>query len=112
MVVFQSCRSSASVPSWTLLYDGPVALLCEYPTRKLTRDCGSSMRSTSLMRRAVSNRWGELSAGIYGVEVGGLRGLASKSKSEKFRSRRKLPVKLYHLPLSARIRKEIGRAHV
>jgi len=55
MVVFQSCRSEASVPSWMLLYEGPVMLLCEYPKRKLTEDCGSSVRSTSLMRRVVAN---------------------------------------------------------
>src|ERR1700731_4096791 len=30
-------------------------LLCEYPKRKLTVDCGSSVRSTSLMRRVVAN---------------------------------------------------------
>ena len=53
--MFQSCRSEASVPSWMLLYEGPVMLLCEYPKRKLTTDCGSSVRSTSLMRRVVAN---------------------------------------------------------
>ena len=59
MVVFQSWKSRASVPSWMLLYEGPVMLLREKPKRKLTRDCGSSVRSMSLMRRTVSKRWGE-----------------------------------------------------
>src|SRR5208282_4025642 len=113
MVVFQSCRSEASVPSWMLLYEGPVMLLCEYPKRKLTVDCGSSMRSMSVMRRVVANKCGESSIGIDGVEPpragggGGFRGFAHKSKSEKLWSRRKLLCRLYHLLLSARRRRAL-----
>ena len=67
------------MPSWMLLNEGPVILLCEYPKRKLTRDWGSKVRSTSLMRRVVANSWGEFSAGMDGLEVGGFRGFANKS---------------------------------
>ena len=96
------------VPSWMLLYEGPVMLLCENPRRKLTWDCGSSVRSTSLMRRVVSNRLGELSAGIgSGLEDGAtnrprLRSFGSRSYFFSLRSLSLQPRLVYRFRLSTR----------
>src|SRR6266550_1170678 len=53
----------------------PDMLLCEYPSRKLRTDRGSSVRSKLLIRRRVSNRCGEVPTGTLGTEVVGLSGL-------------------------------------
>ena len=77
--MFQSCRSER----FRTLVDAAERRTCHIVMRisqtKAHRDCGSKVRSMSVMRRVVSNKWGEFSAGIDGVKLGGFSGFASKS---------------------------------
>ncbi len=83
--MFQSWRSRASVPSWMLLNEGPVMLLCEYPEAEAhpgLRKQGEVYIAHAPRRVKQVGR--VLRPESIGVEVGGFRGFASKSKSEKF----------------------------